>query len=128
MSELGPSAKVAIEFIATFFEDIGELLGAVDAGVAKEFLEPIHGNGCYWQGSKSIDYPAYWVPSLDSPDLRIFSGSQRHMGTPGNGFFRHLPYAQVQSSAGCHMGGCGTNRTKKHLGTNHQGDQCEGAT
>ena len=63
MSELGTSAKKALEFLATFFTDIAQLLKSVDASLAKDFLQPIQGSGCYWEGSKSIYSPAYWTPS-----------------------------------------------------------------
>jgi hypothetical protein len=59
MTEVGTSAKKAVEFLVAFFGHVSKLLIAVDEGASKARLEPIH-SACYW-GSRAVYSPSLWI-------------------------------------------------------------------
>jgi hypothetical protein len=61
-SELGQSAKKAVEFIRDFFDDVAKLLASVDDGMEKQRWLSIHGSQCYWGGSYSVKLGPQWLP------------------------------------------------------------------
>lgn len=61
-TNLGPSAKKAVEFVRDFFDDISRLLTTLDERMARESWLSIHGSQCYWGGSYSVKLGPQWLP------------------------------------------------------------------